>query len=47
MASYWTRKDDQSDELRTVKPWEVTISGGDKFFPDPDIEEADETKAAP
>lgn len=36
MASYWTRKDDQSDELRTVKPWETEISGGDKEFPDPE-----------
>ncbi len=35
MANYWTRKDDQSDELRTVKPWEVAIDGGDREYPDP------------
>ncbi|MCF0223039.1 MAG: hypothetical protein HUK20_02105 [Fibrobacter sp.] len=35
MASYWTRKDDQSDELRTIKPWEEAVSNGDKVFPDP------------
>ncbi len=35
MASYWTRKDDESEELRTVKPWEEKVSNGDKRFPDP------------
>lgn len=34
MASYWTRKDDQSDEVKTIKPWEEAVSNGDKFFPD-------------
>ena len=42
MAQYWTRKDDESEELRTLKPWEETISNGDKFFPDPDGEEETE-----
>ncbi len=35
MASYWTRKDDQSDEVKTIKPWEEAVSHGNKFFPDP------------
>ncbi len=39
MANYWTKKDDQSDELTTVKPWEEAIDGGDKDFPDPAGEE--------
>lgn len=30
MAAYWQRKDDASEELRTVKPWEETIGHGDK-----------------
>lgn len=33
MASYWTRKDDESEELRTVKPWEEEISHGKIFIP--------------
>lgn len=40
MANYWTKKDDQSDELRTIKPWEEEISNGDKFIPDPKREKA-------
>ncbi len=36
MASYWTRKDDQSDELKTIKPWEEALDGGNREFPDPD-----------
>lgn len=35
MASYWTRKDDKSEELLTIKPWEEAISNGDKQWPDP------------
>lgn len=33
MASYWTRKDDQSGELSTVKPWEEVLGHGDRTFP--------------
>ena len=33
MASYWTRKDDESEELRTVKPWEEEISHGKIIIP--------------
>ena len=32
MASYWTRKDDQSGETTTVYPWQEEIGGGDKEF---------------
>lgn len=35
MASYWTRKDDKDEELRTIKPWDEATSNGDKFIPDP------------
>ena len=35
LGSYWVRKDDQSGEIKTVKPWEEKVSNGDKFFPDP------------
>ena len=35
LGTYWARKDDQTDELKTVKPWEEEVSNGDKFFPDP------------
>ena len=35
LGSYWVRKDDQTGEAKTLKPWEETISNGDKFFPDP------------
>ncbi len=35
MASYWTIKDKHPEELKTIKPWEEAISGGDKLFPDP------------
>lgn len=35
MASYWTKKDDQSDETKTIKPWEEMVSNGDKEWPDP------------
>ena len=33
MASYWTRKDDQSGELSTVKPWEEVLGHGDRTVP--------------
>lgn len=35
LGSYWVRKDDQTGEAKTIKPWEETVSNGDKFFPDP------------
>ena len=35
LGTYWARKDDQTGELKTVKPWEEEVSNGDKFFPDP------------
>jgi hypothetical protein len=35
LGTYWARKDDQSGEIKTVKPWEEEVSNGDKFFPDP------------
>ncbi len=35
LGSYWVRKDDQTGEAKTLKPWEETVSNGDKFFPDP------------
>ena len=33
LGTYWARKDDQSGEIKTVKPWEEEVSNGDKFFP--------------
>jgi hypothetical protein len=39
LGTYWARKDDQTDELKTVKPWEEEVSNGDKYFPDPHHEE--------
>lgn len=41
MASYWVRKDDQSGEAKTIKPWEEMVSNGDKRFPDPHSQEDD------
>ena len=35
LGSYWVRKDDQTGEAKTLKPWEEEVSNGDKFFPDP------------
>ncbi|MBR6141853.1 MAG: hypothetical protein IKQ37_08865 [Bacteroidaceae bacterium] len=35
LGSYWVRKDDQTGEAKTIKPWEETVSNGDKHFPDP------------
>ena len=39
LGSYWVRKDDQTGEAKTLKPWEEKVSNGDKFFPDPDKKE--------
>lgn len=41
MASYWTRKDDQSGETATVYPWQEEIGGGDKDFPEPPYDKPD------
>ncbi len=41
MASYWTRKDDQSGETATIYPWQEKIGGGDKEFPEPPEQESD------
>lgn len=35
LGSYWVRKDDQTGEAKTLKPWEETVGNGDKSFPDP------------
>ena len=35
LGSYWVRKDDQTGEAKTLKPWEEKVSNGDKHFPDP------------
>ncbi|MEE1004977.1 MAG: hypothetical protein UH685_06540 [Bacteroidaceae bacterium] len=35
LGSYWVRKDDQTGEAKTVKPWEESVSNGDKYYPDP------------
>ena len=35
LGSYWVRKDDHTGEAKTIKPWEETVSNGDKLFPDP------------
>ena len=35
LGSYWVRKDDHTGEAKTLKPWEESVSNGDKFFPDP------------
>lgn len=39
IGSYWVRKDDQTGEAKTLKPWEEEVSNGDKFFPDPNRKE--------
>ena len=41
LGSYWVRKDDQTGEAKTLKPWEESISNGDKLFPDPNQEVED------
>ena len=41
LGSYWVRKDDQTGEAKTIKPWEEEVSNGDKFFPDPNGEKED------
>ena len=45
LGSYWVRKDDQTGEAKTLKPWEEAVSGGDKFFPDPHGKESSETES--
>ena len=35
MGQYWTRKEEDDEELRTIKPWEEAVSNGDKNYPDP------------
>ncbi len=42
IGTYWARKDDQTGDLKTVKPWEEEVSNGDKFFPDPDQDQQKE-----
>lgn len=44
LGTYWARKDDQTDELKTVKPWEEEVSNGDKFFPDPHQKEQEDSE---
>ena len=41
LGSYWVRKDDQTGEAKTLKPWEESVCNGDKFFPDPNQEGED------
>ena len=38
LGSYWVRKDDHTGEAKTLKPWEESVSNGDKYFPDPNRE---------
>lgn len=38
MASYWQRKDDQSEDLRTIKPWDEDIAHGNMYQPEPEQE---------
>lgn len=45
LGSYWVRKDDQTGEAKTVKPWEESVSNGDKFFPDPNKKVTSEDEA--
>lgn len=47
LGTYWARKDDQTDELKTVKPWEEEVSNGDKYFPDPNQEKQDTKEDGP
>ena len=44
LGSYWVRKDDHTGEAKTLKPWEETVSNGDKFFPDPNRKEEEESE---
>ena len=44
LGSYWVRKDDQTGEAMTLKPWEEAVSNGDKLFPDPNKKERPEDK---
>ena len=45
LGSYWVRKDDQTGEAKTLKPWEEAVSNGDKFFPDPNKKAQEEEQA--
>ena len=47
LGSYWVRKDDQTGEAKTLKPWEETVSNGDKLFPDPHGKEPSEEEEKP
>ena len=47
LGTYWARKDDQPDELKTVKPWEEEVSNGDKYFPDPNQVKQDTKEDGP
>ena len=42
LGTYWARKDDQTGDLKTVKPWDEQVSNGDKHFPDPHHGEQEE-----
>ena len=46
LGSYWVRKDDQTGEAKTLKPWEEAVSNGDKFFPDPHKSEEETSEDA-
>lgn len=35
MSQYWVRKDDQNEELRTIKPWDECEQHGDQQSPAP------------
>ena len=45
LGSYWVRKDDQTGEAKTIKPWEESVSGGDRLFPDPSRKESSREEA--
>ena len=47
LGTNWARKDDQTGEIKTVKPWEETVSNGDKFFPDPNKKEENTEEEKP
>lgn len=46
IGSYWVRKDDQTGEAKTLKPWEEEVSNGDKHFPDPNQKKEDDGLSA-
>ncbi len=47
LGSYWVRKDDQTGEAKTIKPWEETVSNGDKHYPDPNKKGQKEKEPTP